>query len=536
MGGLGRLPGFVFFVVRPFGRLLLFAVILALGHLAYAAVPHQSASFGPVATCAIVVFAVFLGLGYTKLGQIEDAIPFRWWFFGGHLACLAALCALRLAEWRGVSALSPSLDPAMERCGLVAAIVTLALACLPLAQWVKAVRVTNPAWVLALLAGAGAYLIREPAQGFWLRPGGDEASLLQSWTFSAVHFVLSLLEPWAITGLISDSASFQIGTARFLVFVAKECSGLEGLGMILVFTVVWLIYFRRESRFPQALMLIPLSLVCMWVMNVLRICVLVLIGNAGYPETAIFGFHSRAGWIGFTLVALSFSVATQRLSWVRKDAPAQKEAGESPATGAYLVPFLAVLAASFVSKAASGQFEWLYPLRFFAAGWAIWHFRSELRKLDWRFGWVSAGIGTAVFLLWIAAQRETAGAGSLGASLAVLGPVERWGWIAFRVAAAGVTGPIVEELAFRGYLGRRVLAREFDAVPLDRMTWLSVGVSSVAFGLLYGERWLLGIASGLAYAGALKWRGRMGDAVAAHATSSLLLAAWVLARGEWGQW
>jgi len=46
----------------------------------------------------------------------------------------------------------------------------------------------------------------------------------------------------------------------------------------------------------------------------------------------------------------------------------------------------------------------------------------------------------------------------------------------------------------------------------------------------------LGIASGLAYAGALKWRGRMGDAVAAHATSSLLLAAWVLARGEWGQW
>ena len=524
---------------RPAGRLVLLAEILAVDHLVYSAVPHESASFGPVATCAIVVIAVFLGLGYSKLKQIEDATPFRWWYFGGHVACLAALCAVRLAQWRGIFSLNPWLNPWLEtteRGGLVATIVVLALACLPLAVWFKAVRVTNPAWVLALLAGTGAYLIREPAQGLWLGAGGGEAGLLQRWTFSGIHFVLSLLEPWAITGLISDSASFEIGTARFLVYVAKECSGFEGLGMILVFTGVWLIYFRRESRFPQALMLIPLSLVCMWAMNVLRICVLVLIGNAGYGEAAIFGFHSRAGWIGFTLVALGFSVATQRLAWVRKDAPAQKYPGESPATSAYLVPFLAVLAASFVSKAASGHFEWLYPLRFFAAGWAIWHFRSELRKLDWHFGWLAPAIGTAVFLLWIAPLRGIAATGTLGASLAALGPVDRWGWIAFRVAAAGVTGPIAEELAFRGYLGRRVLAREFDAVPMDRMTWLSVGVSSVAFGLLYGDRWLLGIASGLAYAGALKWRGRIGDAVAAHATTSLLLAAWVLARGDWGQW
>jgi hypothetical protein len=40
----------------------------------------------------------------------------------------------------------------------------------------------------------------------------------------------------------------------------------------------------------------------------------------------------------------------------------------------------------------------------------------------------------------------------------------------------------------------------------------------------------------LAYAGALKWKGRIGDAVVAHATTNLLLAVWVLSRGDWAQW
>jgi hypothetical protein len=34
----------------------------------------------------------------------------------------------------------------------------------------------------------------------------------------------------------------------------------------------------------------------------------------------------------------------------------------------------------------------------------------------------------------------------------------------------------------------------------------------------------------------LRHRGRMGDAVVAHAVSNLLLAVWVLTRGDWGLW
>jgi exosortase/archaeosortase family protein len=171
--------------------------------------------------------------------------------------------------------------------------------------------------------------------------------------------------------LIAEPATFILGTPRFLVFIAPECSGMEGLGLVLVFTVVWLWYFRKESRFPQALVLIPSALVTVWLLNVVRIAAIILIGNAGAADVAMVGFHSQAGWIAFTVVALLFCMATREIAWVRRE-PAHAggvmdesreitDQGESAATAAYLVPFLAILAASFISKAAAGYFEWLYP-------------------------------------------------------------------------------------------------------------------------------------------------------------------------------
>ena len=206
------------------------------------------------------------------------------------------------------------------------------------------------------------------------------------------------------------------------------------------------------------------------------------------------------------------------------------ETAESPATAAYLVPFLAILAASFISKAASGYFEWLYPLRFIAAAIALWYFRSEYRKLDWRFGWIAPATGAAIFLAWIgpALWMHERHASPLGSALAALSPSIRTAWIAFRVAAAVVTVPIAEELAFRGYLARRLISRNFDEVSFRSLTSLSVCLSSVAFGVMHGSHWFVGILAGLAYAAVLKWRGRIGDAVIAHATSNLLLAVWVL--------
>jgi CAAX prenyl protease-like protein len=301
--------------------------------------------------------------------------------------------------------------------------------------------------------------------------------------------------------------------------------------------------------------------VCSWLLNIGRLCALVLIMSAGRADGAAYGFHTAAGWISFILVALAFSLASQHISWLRKlplaippangslrtesvgaaaSQPAQSSElrGETPAIRAYLIPFLAILAASFVSKAASGYFEWLYPLRFIAAAIALCYFWPELKKLNWRFGWFGPVAGVAVFLVWIAPSwwAHQSAASPLGQALAALSPTARWTWISFRVAAACLTVPIAEELAFRGYLARRFISREFDQVSFTGLTALSIALSSLAFGLMHGQHWMAGVLAGLVFAVALRWRGRMGDAVVAHAVSNLLLAVWVIGFGDWAQW
>jgi exosortase E/protease (VPEID-CTERM system) len=537
--------------------LYLFAAVLTIECLFLAVTPHSRPLLGPLASFGIVTFAVFMGLGYSTLKAQQDDIPFGGGFFLAHLFCTAIVLLADLAALHGFSSV-PLSNAAhfILSAVLLLGIALLALACIPLRIWIRTIRATSPLWILASLAGVLAWALRNPFQSLWGTSFAARGRLLQ---VAAFHSVYAVLHPF-LADLTADPSTWVIGTPRFSVMIAQECSGMEGLGLVLVFTVIWLWYFRKENRFPQALLLVPGALACVWLLNIVRICVIILIGNAGAPDVAMVGFHSQAGWIAFTGVAVAFSMATRKLSWVRR-IPAhaadsangrviggtnssaaaseqREESGESPATAAYLVPFLAILAASFVSKAASGYFEWLYPLRFITAIIALWCFRREYKTFDWNFGWIAPVTGAAIFLLWIAPAwwMHEHSASHLGAGLTALSPAARFTWIFFRVAAAVITVPIAEELAFRGYLARRLVSREFDTVPFSNLTILSVCLSSVAFGLMHGNHWVVGILAGLAYAAVLTWRGRIGDAVVAHATSNLLLAAWVLLRGDWAWW
>ena len=109
-------------------------------------------------------------------------------------------------------------------------------------------------------------------------------------------------------------------------------------------------------------------------------------------------------------------------------------------------------------------------------------------------------------------------------------------WLVFRTASAVVTAPIAEELAFRGFLIRRLMSADFESIRPREYTFVAVLLSSVAFGLMHGDRWLAGTVAGLVYSIAFLRRGRIGDAIVAHASTNALLAAWVLLGGKWYLW
>lgn len=485
----------------------------------------------------VAVAAVFVTFGYLKakgaLRQVSSGLletpAIDWRFLIGHFCALIAFGILSplLFGSRPSGFYSNFIAASWFLAGFIA-IALAACAFVPPKVWFELVRGTGKVWVYALAAGIAAGLIGSLGWSLW-----KPASAL---TF---RLVKALLGPF-ISGMIANPATMVIGSERFKVAIAPQCSGLEGVGLMLIFGILWLWFFRHECRFPQALLLIPAGLSILFLLNAVRIAVLILIGNSGARQIALGGFHSQAGWIAFNGVALGFSVAASRLPWLtrnRERRPLENSSAENP-TAAYLVPFLVILAVAMITRAATSGFEWLYPLRFFAAAAALWFFRLKYKELDWRFTWFAPVAGSVVFVIWLALDWFTGAHANnaIASGIASLPSAARITWLTFRTLAAVVTVPIAEELAFRGFLIRRLISPDFESPDARRFTYFAVLLSSVAFGLLHGDRWLAGTLAGLIYAAALLRRGRIGDAVVAHATTNALLAAWVLLRGNWYLW
>ena len=237
-------------------------------------------------------------------------------------------------------------------------------------------------------------------------------------------------------------------------------------------------------------------------------------------------------------MALGLLAGFRKVPWLTTARPQEPRTAlaENP-VAPYLMPFLAILAAAMISRAASGSFDWLYCLRFFAAA-ALWVNRRRYAELDWRAGWIAPLAGAAVFAIWLVLHRLS-GVGSdsgIVAALRAAPPAAGALWLACRVIAAVTTVPLAEELAFRGFLMRRIDSADFQSVRFQRATLLSIAVSSVAFGVMHGGNWLSGTAAGIIYAAALRRNGRIGDAAAAHAITNALLAAWVLVYKDWSLW
>ena len=486
----------------------------------------------------VVVFAALLAcIGYvrakTTLQRISSrclGTPIAPSLLLAHFCAMAAFAFLsaRLFPNHSLGLRTTVLAGGWFLTGMLAiALATFAFG--PSMLWWQAFRATGDAWGYALFAGALASLLGKATQLLWA-PATQGTFVL----------VKTVLHPW-IAGMTADAATSTIGTQRFAVIIGPRCSGLEGAGLMVAMGAVWLWLFRRDFRFPRAVLLIPVGVGALYALNAVRIAALILIGDAGAPDIAVRGFHSQAGWIAFNGVALGISLAAPRIPWltVKERARSVPEAKAWDPNTAYLVPLLAVLVTGMISRAVSPQFDWLYPLRLLVAVAALWHYRSEYRGLAWSFSWVSVLAGSAAFGMWLTLDLLLVKQGNdaaAGLALESASHAARISWIACRALGAVITVPIAEELAFRGFLIRRIVSPAFLSVERQSVTLLPVLISSIAFGVLHGDRWLAGTLAGLLYAFAYLRRGRIGDAVAAHATTNALLAGYVLLWAKWSLW
>lgn len=379
---------------------------------------------------------------------------------------------------------------------------------------------------LGVVLGSAAWLSGFLTEALW--------PPLAQYTFSLVSGILGVVYPH----VVSNPAKLIIGTPTFKVAIAPACSGYEGVGLLLAFLTIYLWIFRRELRFPGALALLPLGAVAIWLVNALRIVALIVIGTSGWPAIALGGFHSQAGWLAFNAVGLAFvAILNRGRFFMTSSAASPATEQDDDSTTAYLAPFLVVMASAMLTGAFSAGIDWLYPVRVIAAVWVLWIFRKSYSNLGWTLSWRAIAIGCATFAVWVAlvpaapseAERWPAALQSVPVHWAAA-------WLVLRVVGYTITVPLVEELAFRGYLTRRLMRADFQHLPLGLFSWSSFVISSLLFGALHGGLWLAGTIAGMTFALALYQRRALGDAVLAHATTNGLIAVYVLTTGRWSVW
>lgn len=488
---------------------------------------HWGFRFLVALVAAIALFA-YVREGQTlvlaKAAIRASPVRLRWML--GHFLLVACLVPLTTLMFRTESpALPYALLLGLWAVFALGAVLSAFLTMSTWPLWLDAARGLGAIWryaIIAALLGASAMQL---SQRLW--------APTTAITFDLVRLVLLPVMP----SLRADAATRVLSTDHFAVEISEICSGLEGMGLILAFTTAWLLYFRREYIFPRALLLIPVGLLMIFSLNILRIAALMLIGDAGFPDIAEYGFHSQAGWIAFNAVACGLVYFSRNSRWLSKTSATidRRQTTENP-TATYLMPLLAVLAAGVLSRALSGGFEVLFALRLFAGAGFLAVYRRRLIALDWHWSWRGPVVGLLVFMIWIFAANFLVPQAPMPEPLAIHSLTFRGIWIAGRLAVSILLVPIAEELAYRGYLMRRLVSPDFEAVQYQSVGLFSIAATALVFGFAHGAMWLPGIAAGLAYAVLVVRRGTLGEAVVAHATTNALVAIAVLIGGQWQLW
>jgi exosortase E/protease (VPEID-CTERM system) len=448
--------------------------------------------------------------------------------FDGHMARWIAVhivlvCAL-VALYFATPALSAVLQPAalFGLCLLVgaAAIISLAYAIARGRQWLDlAVRERG---LLAAAAGAGlaVALLAFAAQTSW--------PALSAFTFHFVRAILSLF----YRDIFYDVDERLIGVNEFGVLIDDPCSGMEGIALISAFCLGYLFLFRRTLRFPAALLILPIGIAVIWILNGVRIAALIGIGDKVSPEAAVFAFHSYAGWLMFLIASVGLIVLTHSTRFlslppIPQTADAQGASrDEASLATAQLAPFGALLFVTLLAQTFSWNDIWTSAAKAAVGAAALWLFRANYRGLLRLPGWPAVAAGVVVGLAWFATNpAPTPASLAFAEQVEELGAVTFFTWLALKLIAFAAIVPLAEELAFRGYL-TRALEGEGKA-PVVRLC-LSLVATSALFGVLH-ERWLAGALAGACYWLLAHWRGRLIDAVAAHAvTNATILVAAVL--------
>jgi CAAX prenyl protease-like protein len=224
---------------------------------------------------------------------------------------------------------------------------------------------------------------------------------------------------------------------------------------------------------------------------------------------------------------------------------------------AYFLPMGAFLAFTWLgaSPAITGRIPHAYPIAYVVKTAVVAALLVLLRrhytKVRWDYWWLGVVVGVVGIVQWVGMQLwlqrhvpffkppgpEDVTHAVFNPFRDIASPQWRLAFLAVRVAGATLLVPVMEELFWRDFLWRYVLApNNFKLARVGERGLAPFLVVSAAFAFVHGNWWLTSVVWALMIGALLVYTKSLGACIVAHAVTNALLAAYVLKTHDWAFW
>lgn len=320
------------------------------------------------------------------------------------------------------------------------------------------------------------------------------------------------------------------------------CAGYEGISFIALFLWIFLPYLKRAFAAYELCLVIILCMATVFLMNAIRLALLMYVGENFSPRIAEGGFHTNFGVLTLVLI----STICMGAAWLKTNLSKtengnnrdhnlnlSKRVGEDTAL---ILPLIILLAASLITGLLNDGFSWLYPVPVTLAALSLILLRGKFSDYTMTSPMISCLAGLVVFVIWLALIPRNPNYEAIffdnlysrGSFLAVL-------WLIFRVLGSSIIVPVAEELAFRGALWD--VTEEFlnFDISITGKKIIALFATSIAFGFLHDDV-VAAIIAGFIY-GALRFYDYgKSSPIIAHMVTNSLIALYVIVLGAWTYW
>ena len=212
---------------------------------------------------------------------------------------------------------------------------------------------------------------------------------------------------------------------------------------------------------------------------------------------------------------------------------------------AYILPMGIFLALTWASSQWPAAYPLLYTIKAALTAIALVLLWPHYTRIRWNHAWLGAIVGVLGTVQWIGMQlllqRHIAFFHPTADAFSPLtyyhSAVQRDAFIAVRLASAVLVVPVMEELFWRDFLWRQILApNDFKLAAVGEWSPGAFLVVAVAFATVHGNWWLTAIVWAMMIGALLVYTKSLGACVVAHSVTNLLLGMYVLLYHDWSFW